>query len=306
MSKKYVKMLNLIETLNLETIILNDKLRRNRLNRLKNAMRHPIKNIMIKCNLFKENFNQKEQKKAMSENNFFINNDTLIKENVPRIIVYTCITGDYDDICEPFLECNNIDFCLFTNNKKLIAKIWNVKSIDTSLINKYDNILLNRYYKFHPFEFFSNKKYDYAIYIDGNIKVMSDLTTLVYAVNNKTGLALHNHCLRDDVYDEAKACCIFHKGNSKKIKEQILKYKKEFFPSNFGLFECNVIVSDLKNKTSKIIMDNWWNDFVSSKSYRDQLSLPYVLWKLGYNKDDIGCLGENVYRNPKFRFNNHK
>ena len=41
-----------------------------------------------------------------------------------------------------------------------------------------------------------------------------------------------------------------------------------------------------------------------SGSGRDQLALPYIIWKLGYHMSDIGSLGNNLFLNPKFRIEN--
>ena len=79
----------------------------------------------------------------------------------------------------------------------------------------------------------------------------------------------------------------------------------EKFPRNFGLFECNVIVSDLNNDKSKRILDAWWNEFLNTDVKRDQLIFPYVLWKLGYKFNNVGYLGNNVYKNYKLHINNH-
>lgn len=299
MDRKQIELYDLIEKINLENILLREKIKKNKINKIKNFIRDPLNTIIIKSSMRKITFHYNH------DNDFSVYNIELLKNKIPRIAVYTCITGNYDSVCDPFIKFDNIDFYLFTNNDKIKSKIWMVKKIDKNIEKKYDNIKLNRYYKFHPFDFFSPNDYDYVIYIDGNIQVVSNLTTLTYVVSDKTGLALHNHCMRKDVYEEAKACCIFKKGNQKKIRNQINRYKKEKFPNDFGLFECNVIVSDLKNKAAQKIFDFWWNDFIVSESNRDQLSFPYTLWKLKYCKDDIGILGKNVYHNPKLRFNNH-
>lgn len=102
--------------------------------------------------------------------------------------------------------------------------------------------------------------------------------------------------------------CYISTGNSEKIRQQIELYQKEKFPSEFPLFEATVIVVDLKNEHAKVIMDAWWKEFNRSESKRDQLSFPYVIWKLGYSGKDVGCLGTDVKLNPKFRivgWNNH-
>lgn len=118
-------------------------------------------------------------------------------------------------------------------------------------------------------------------------------------------MAMFKHHTRDCIYDEEKVCNIYKKGKKEKIKKQIEKYISEGFPKNFGMLEGNVIVTDLKNKNSLKIQNSWWEEFLNSESLRDQLSLPYVLWKLNYRINDIGTLGNDVYRCPKFEFVKH-
>ncbi len=224
--------------------------------------------------------------------------------NMPKILVYTCITGGYDKLGSPFFFPENVDYTFYTDDEN--GKIrnqsnrdWKVKNVSKKEFNVDDNVLLNRYIKFHPHKIAND--YDYAIYVDGNVCPVGDLTELVYeAKQAKTGIALHRHRQRDSVYDEAKVCEILKKGDPKKIKNQMKKYKEEGFPADYGLFECNVIVTDLHNLRSEEILNDWWQEFLSSGSYRDQLALPYVLWRRGYRFTDVGSLGKNVYRNPKF------
>ena len=299
MDSKYIEKINNIEQQNLKYLKQKKSDKKKIKNKIRRISNNPIKAFFIHIKAKKIPCNHHEN------NEFNINNNAFLNKKKPKIAIYTCITGNYDKVCDPMLKCDNIDYYLFTDCN-VNSKEWNVKTIDEKSKKKYDNLVLNRYYKFHPFEFIDKEKYDYSIYIDGNINVVSDLTTLTLAVNNKTGLALHNHCNRNDLYDEAKACCLFKKGNSKKIKKQIDRYQKEHFPNKFGLFECNVIVCDLNNSNAKKIFDLWWDEFNLSDSNRDQIAFPYVLWKLGYSKNDVGCLGYNVYMNPKFRIENHK
>ena len=87
------------------------------------------------------------------------------------------------------------------------------------------------------------------------------------------------------------------------------KYEKEGFPHNFGLCEASIIVVDLDNPNSKKLMNDWWNELLNSGSGRDQIALPYVIWKNGMRMDDIGWLGDDLFANPKFRnvdFGRHK
>lgn len=255
-----------------------------------------INEITISKKIKKYNFHD-EQK-----NNYVI--PKLENERKPKIVVYTCVTGNYDNVLEPFVKVNNIDFVLFTDikeNNKL--KYWNTMEIPYKL-EKYDNIYKNRYIKMHPNDFFS--EYDYSIYIDGNVQVMSDLTDLVYSVNDKTGISMHRHKSRNCIYNEIEVCKIRKKGNYKELKNQVEKYRNEGFPKEFGMLEATVIVTDLKNNKAKKIFEDWWNEFCLIPSMRDQISLHYIIWKNKLTINDFGCLGYNLYRNPKFRVSTHK
>ena len=160
--------------------------------------------------------------------------------------------------------------------------------------------------KFHPYSLFEND-YDYAIYIDGNVQLISDITGLYrIAKESPLGIALHLHSERDCVYNEAIWCKINRRGNIKKIEEALSKMKSEGFPEHFGLFEATIIVVDLHNQVGKHIMELWWKEFIKSECGRDQILFPYILWKNNYDIHSIGVLGNNEYFNPKFRIFSHK
>lgn len=220
-----------------------------------------------------------------------------------KIVVYTCIAGKYDEVLEPLYHNDNVDYIIYTNNENIQVKEWQKRDIPDEIQKLNSNVLINRYIKMHPKELFED--YDYSIYIDGNIRTVSDLSSFVNKVNSKTGLALHRHSTRSCVYQEAKACELYKKGNSDKLDYQLEQYRKDGFSDNFGLLECNVIVSDLKNEVSAGILNDWWDDFIKWSSMRDQISFPYVLWKKGFKIDDVGSLGENVFNNPKIEIIKH-
>lgn len=300
------ELLNKIEELNLENIELKKSQQYKKGDDIMKLI-EMVKKFQL-AKLVKKQINRKKVKKfnlhGELENNFKYDT-SLVKEEKPKIAVYTCITGQYDKLITPFLNFENIDYIAFTDNKEEDNKVWQIRDIPEDIKKLQDNILINRYIKFHPAELFK-ENYDYAIYIDGNIKVISDLTNLVYAINNKTGLAFHRHQFRNCIYNEIEVCRLIGKGNYEKMKKQTQRYRREGFPEQFGLYECNVIVSDLKNNEGINILNSWWDEFRNSESYRDQISLPYVVWKNNCLFDDIGSLGNNVYKNPKIRLESHK
>lgn len=221
-----------------------------------------------------------------------------------KFIVYTCVTGGYDTIQEPLYNHPSIDYVLFTDNPNLTSSVWNIRQIPDYIANLNNNILINRYIKLNPHNLFNG--YDYSLYVDGNIIIVSDIRNMINRINDITGLALHRHSSRRCIYKEAEVCKIEHRGNYRLILEQIRKYQNEGFPDDFGLYEATVILTDLSKQTSKDILNKWWTEFLNSKSFRDQIALPYVIWKYGYKFDDIGNLGINLHNSPKFEKVIHK
>lgn len=220
----------------------------------------------------------------------------------PKIAIYTCITNGYDMLKEPLFNSPNIDYYVFTDtNIEKKSKNWNIintNNLKNKELNELDDIQKNRFIKMHPHIFL--KGYDYSLYVDGNVTIISDITPLITSISKDVGISLHRHIYRNCLYDEAKVLKILGKGNKKKINKQIKQYNKEGFPKKYGLLEATIILADLKNPKSKLILDSWWEEFVGSKSYRDQLSLPYILWRHGINSSKVASLGENLYRSSKF------
>jgi len=310
MDKKYY--LDKIEQLNLENINIKDS------KEYKNAKeKKELIDLLKKCNVIKfakrvcSNFYNNQKIKLTFKYDVYkdLENDynpRYLKDiDDIKIVVYTCVTGNYDNLQEPYIESSNIDYIAFCDNDDNYNGLWKKQPIPLKIKELNNNILINRYIKFNSYELFEDK-YDYSIYIDGNIIVMSDLTELIHGINPKTGLAIHRHRARNCIYNEIEVCKIVKKGNYKKLKAQTDRYMNEGFPKKFGLYECNVIVSDLKNKEGEKILNNWWEEFKTSEAYRDQIALPYVVWKSGFDFEDIGSLGNNVYKNPKFRIITHK
>ena len=90
-----------------------------------------------------------------------------------KIAVFRVILGEYDFIInDPFLE-KDIDYFLFTNNKKCKLKgykrIYLKLNSDFSLKNRQFKILI-------PKEI---RKYDLSVYIDGNIKICRSIKSLI-------------------------------------------------------------------------------------------------------------------------------
>lgn len=236
------------------------------------------------------------------ENKKICVNNLITKEK--KVAIYTCITGNYDKVENPIIMEKNCDYYLFTNNNSITSDFWKITKIPDNIKELENNSKINRYIKMHPKELFPD--YDYSIYIDGNIQIVSTISQLITKINDSTGLAIHRHCSQNCIFQEVKVCRAYNKGNYKNMKNQINRYKKENFPRNYGMFECNMLISDLKNKKSEEIFDAWWEEYISSESFRDQLALPYVLWKNNFKINDVGIIGEDINKNYLLKINSHR
>ena len=204
----------------------------------------------------------------------FILVSILDMKNNLKIAVYTCITGNYDKLIEPSNVDNRLDYFCFTDNEKQISSPWFLKSIALSGLDNKDK---NRYVKMHPHVFFPD--YDITIYIDGNVGIVGDLYKLAAEIHELEGcLFAYAHAERDCVYSEAAACSYFAHDWIWRIAEQMREYSTSDYPMNNGLVSANILIR--KNDSSlSSLMDAWWKAY-SSGVKRDQLSLPFVSWKL--------------------------
>ena len=219
-----------------------------------------------------------------------------------KIAVYTSITGGYDDLKDPFYVDDNLDYYAFTDEHTHVhSSVWKeIKIIGCP--ENLSNAQKNRYVKLNADDFLklTGRDYDYSIYIDGTIRITCDIKPLVYSLHDSgKSLALHMHSVRDCVYMEAVALFIFGILNYDDVKKQMDVYKSEGFPENFGLFENPVMIRKSHDSELNSIMLDWWAQ-LNKYTVRDQLSLPYVLWKHGLDKSYVFSLGNNFNKNFYF------
>ena len=228
-------------------------------------------------------------------------------ENINKVkdkkkVVFTCVLDNYDDIKDPVFITNKTDYILYTDNvdKYKHLKVWKVKKIPSNI--KGDNTLINRYIKMHPHILLN--KYEYALYIDGNVNIISDITEVFAKTINKVGIAIHKHYKRKNIYQEGKYLISINKGNIDSIDKCLKDYKREGYKSNY-LLEATILGIDLNNKNAIKVLDKWYSELVKRNTLRDQLHLPYILWKNKYTINDIGILGNSLYINPLFKKDTH-
>ena len=190
-----------------------------------------------------------------------------------RRLIYTVITGDYDKPSKcPQYE--GWDFLLITDNPEIEANGWPLK-----VVQKEDNpCKLQRYWKINS----CLLEYPLTVYIDGNMTLKSDPLALVKAYFNGL-LSLVKHPSRDCIIQESKAIIDLKKDKFEIVRNQVGRYVMEGIPFNFGMWAAGFIIRD----NSIFEFEKIWSDELKKHSHRDQLSLPYALWKTGLKYNEI-------------------
>lgn len=221
-----------------------------------------------------------------------------------RVAIYTCIIGRYDHLIEPTFCPDNCDFYAITDFPIPSSSKWNRIDLQKFNLDKtLSKVEVNRYFKMMPHIIFPT--YKYSIYIDGNIRMSTDPTEFVNRIS-KDGMGFFAHAHRNSIYREAEACLILKKARQADIEKWVNFLKKERMPENYGLIQCSVIARDHSSTIMKNVMREWWKLFLSVDAKRDQLLLPYVLFKSNIKVEEVCTLGGNVWSYPGLETVGHK
>jgi hypothetical protein len=208
-----------------------------------------------------------------------------------KYVVYTAIFNNYDILKETTFKNSQIDFICFTDNLKLKSNYWKIIYYDNK---NYNPTLYNRYLKIlGPFS--ELKDYNYSLYIDGSIVIKKDIIELFELAD---GIEMMNfkHDSRNCLFSEIDQCIIENRGNIDDLTRQKLDYQKAGMPENFSLSANGILLRYHRSKRLKNLMEAWWNE-VWTYSGRDQVSLPYVMWKnnFAYNFFNTSMLESDYF-----------
>lgn len=216
-------------------------------------------------------------------------------------VVYTCVTGEYDDLrdhafIDPQWDYVCFSDCIFTGD--LLKLNWKIKPL---AFDSLDNVRNQRWHKLNPHLLFP--EYDKSIYVDTNVNILDSVLfdDVKLAIDNVSAISVAPHRDRNCIYDEFITCMALGKDNKQIIEKQKQLIYESGFPTMQGLFDCSIIYR--KHHDDKIIalMNDWWW-WVKNYSRRDQLSFTYVLWKHGITISHLSKTGYRKSDNIEFRY----
>lgn len=214
-----------------------------------------------------------------------------------KIAVYTACMGNYDNVEEPLIRPDNIDYYLITDSSphektSQSEGLWKTVRAQEVVPAEYvsDPVLANRWCKMHPHQLFP--QYPLSVYLDSNIRIVSDLTALTSAMTGFP-VCMFRHKQRDCVYEEIHACLLKKKDTRTSLQRQEGLLRSHGVPEHYGLLEAPVLVRRHADPACRDLMETWWDSFLAG-SRRDQIALIDALWKLEISPSLIGTLGNDV------------
>jgi hypothetical protein len=203
-----------------------------------------------------------------------------------KIAVYTSIFGGYDDLMDDQFKMDGVDYICFTD-MDITSNLWNI--VKSTPIYSDSNRNAKKY-KILPHRYLQD--YDFSIWIDGNIKIISDVREIISSalghILNDYLVFDHNQNIldpRDCIYEEYNAIIQLGNNNNGNYKDnpvtmnnQVQRYLNEGYPKNNGLTQNSILLRNHNNKKVRKVLEDWWQE-IKYNSKRDQLSFNYIAWK---------------------------
>lgn len=181
------------------------------------------------------------------------------------IVVYTALFGGYDKL-QPVRPVPGVRFVAFTDGANVDG--WEcIRPPVTERTSRREN----RKYKIRSHVLFPHA--DWTLYHDANLPLTADPQDII--ADCKGGLNLYAHPWRKCAYKEATA--VTGQVDARAMQAQLDRYRAAGFPTDFGLWCGGFLV---RSRSADDVNDLWWQEYQSG-CCRDQVCLPFVLWRLG-------------------------
>jgi len=212
-------------------------------------------------------------------------------------VLITALFGFFEPV-QPLRPDHGFDDAVcFTDDPDLVAEGWRVVVLPSDQHPR----LAAKLPKMLPFDLV---KAGVAVWIDAAFQVVSpDFRSFCEDALADHDLVVWEHpdlWHRSDLYQEAEYCQDWPKYKDWPIREQVESYRAEGMPEGFGLWACGAIVWRNNDKARRF---GWaWHEENLRWSIQDQVSFPYLVWKLQPN---LGVFPAHEFRNPYLTWQKH-
>jgi hypothetical protein len=244
-----------------------------------------------------------------------------------KIVVYTAIFGVIDPLWSPFPAALDVEHVCFTDRARTNRGLWThqltedwPEMLDGSggmrpLRQAWDVRVIKprfghrkqaRHCKTMVHEYLPDA--DVTVWLDGNVRLMVPVKWAVRRWLGEADFATFDHPDRRCLYEEAAFCIRRGKGNKGRLQAQVAAYRDAGMPTRWSLPETKCVIRRNTPEMAEL-NEAWWAE-IRQRSLRDQVSLPYVCWKLGLKWKPIpGRAGLESYpgkKNKAFWYTKHR
>lgn len=197
------------------------------------------------------------------------------------IIVYTCVSKNYERELMPVEPSDDLLFVAFSDDpKNLHAPGWDVRAIESPkrLTSGHD---INRFHKFFPHRLFPDHRW--SIYIDGNLRYHGDFVELVRRMEGSGAAAggfwqPHGRTLAEEA--DANRIQRFDKRDLAIVEEQLRVYAEAGVEGSRKIPTNHIMIRDHQAAGHAQAMSIWWSQLFEFTK-RDQMSLIFALDQAG-------------------------
>tara|TARA_R110000803_G_scaffold137035_3_gene204055 strand:+ start:301 stop:972 length:672 start_codon:yes stop_codon:yes gene_type:complete len=192
-----------------------------------------------------------------------------------KIAIITSIFGLNTKLRDPSNKFDGVDYIAFVDHKH-DCSVWEQRNaLNFTLDNKYNGRRNAKIYKVLPQMFLP--EYDYWFWVDSTHEVIVHPKEIIEKYLGESEIGLWKHTDRNCSYKEAEIINQLNYDHKSLVNEQINYYSSMGYPKNNGLYELPVSIRKNTDNT-KILNLRWWEQ-ICRYSSRDQISMPFVLWK---------------------------
>ena len=238
-----------------------------------------------------------------------------------KIVVYTALFGEEDVLWSvPPTTTLGVKYVVFTERPRRevglwtynfgwerpamlqgteemspVACFWEQRIVKTS----YNNRKSARYYKAMAHKVLRSA--DISIWVDANVRLLLPPAKAALDWLGRRDLVVFKHPRRGCLFEEVNACLRLRKDSRDLLVAQSRAYRKAGMPRERGLATTRCVVRRHTSGVAKL-NEAWWKD-IQRYSLRDQISLPFVCWKAGFQWEMIP---RGIRGNRDFWFLRHR
>lgn len=144
----------------------------------------------------------------------------------------------------------------------------------------------------------------WSVYLDGSLTPKGEVRADVESWLANHDMALFKHPWRTCAYAEIDECVARGKLESREAEKCRSHLRLAGFPRDFGLWACGMIARRVHCNALQMFAAPLWWDMVQHVP-RDQIWLPYILWKLKDSAKRLKTIDKDIYNNKFLSFRRH-